>query len=297
MILILSIIVLVAIVSLYDYFSSRSWQRVTSNVRNNVVFEKRNKEYGAYVIRRDYDKTLLIIMGSMLFGIGGVSAAYSSLSSSAPEEVAVIKNKDATQVEIELDLRKEDDIKKEEEKKEEVVEDQPESQEKTVQNIEPVVKNEVVETKVLTQEELDALKTGAENKEKIGDGLTTTKKEEGKKEGEGEGETTTAPMEFPPVEAHYVGGQPKMAGFIQGELEYPTIAQVENIQGVCYLKFIVNADGTISSVKVLRGIPGCPECDKEAIRVLKAMPPWVPAESGGKKVPSYFNLSINFALD
>ncbi len=296
MILILSIIVLVAIVSLYDYFSSKSWQRETSAVRNNVVFEKRNKEYGAYVIRRDYDKTLLIIMGSMLFGMGGVSAAYSSFSSSAPEEVAVIKHNDATQVEVELDLTKKDDIKKEEEKKEEVVEDQPESQEKTVQNIEPVVKNEPVETKVLTQEELDALKTGAENKEKIGDGLTTTKKVEDKKDGEGEGGTTT-PMEFPPVEAHYVGGQPKMAGFIQGELEYPTIAQVENIQGVCYLKFIVNADGTISSVKVLRGIPGCPECDKEAIRVLKAMPPWVPAESGGKKVPSYFNLSINFALD
>lgn len=296
MILILSIIVLVAIVSLYDYFSSKSWQRETSTVRNNVVFEKRNKEYGAYVIRRDYDKTLLIIMGSMLFGMGGVSAAYGSFSSSAPEEVAVIKHNDATQVEVELDLTKKDDIKKEEEKKEEVVEDQPESQEKTVQNIEPVVKNEPVETKVLTQEELDALKTGAESKEKIGDGLTTTKKEDDKKDGEGEGGTTT-PMEFPPVEAHYVGGQPKMAGFIQGELEYPTIAQVENIQGVCYLKFIVNADGTISSVKVLRGIPGCPECDKEAIRVLKAMPPWVPAESGGKKVPSYFNLSINFALD
>ena len=156
MILILSIIVLVAVVSLYDYFSSRSWQRVTSNVRNNVVFENRNKEYGAYVIRRDYDKTLLIIMGSMLFGIGGVSAAYGSFSSSESEEVAVIKKKDVTQVEIELDLREKDDIKKEEEKKEEVVEDQPESQEKVVQNIEPVVKNEVVETKVLTQEELDA---------------------------------------------------------------------------------------------------------------------------------------------
>lgn len=296
MILILSIIVLVAVVSLYDYFSSRSWQRVTSTVRNNVVFENRNKEYGAYAIRRDYDKTLLIIMGSMLFGIGGVSAAYSSFSSSAPEEVAEIKNKPDTQIVYELDLRKEDDIKKEEEKKEEVVEDQPESQEEVVQNIEPVVKNEVVETKVLTQEELDALKSGAENKAKIGDGVTTTKKEEEKKEG-GEGEGTFKPEEFPEKEASYIGGHTKMAGFIQNEMEYPLIAQAENIQGACYLKFIVNVDGTVSSVKVLRGIPGCPECDKEAIRVLKAMPPWIPAESNGRKVPSYFNLSINFALD
>lgn len=296
MILILSIIVLVAVVSLYDYFSSRSWQRVTSTVRNNVVFENRNKAYGAYAIRRDYDKTLLIIMVSMLFGIGGVSAAYSSFGTSAPEEVAEVKNKVETQIEIELDLREKDDIKKEEEKKEEVVEDQPESQEKVVQNIEPVVKNEVVETKVLTQEELDALKTGTENKEKIGDGLTTTKKEEEKKEGDGTGGSGTI-IEFPEIEAHYIGGQPKMAGFIQETLEYPEIAQQADIQGICYLKFIVNTDGSISSVKVLRGITGCPECDKEAIRVLKAMPYWVPAESGGRKVPSYFNLSINFALD
>ncbi len=296
MILILSIIVLVAIVSLYDYFSSKSWQRETSTVRNNVVFENRNKEYGAYVIRRDYDKTLLIIMGSMLFGIGGVSAAYSSFSSSAPEEVAVIKNKDVTQVEIELDLRKDDEVKKEEEKKEEVVEDQPESQEKVEQYIEPEVKNDPVETKVLTQEELDALKTGAESKEKIGDGLTTTKKEEEKKEGEGDG-GTSKPEEFPEIEASYIGGQSKMAKYIQETLVYPEIAKTIDIQGICYLKFIVNTDGTISSVKVLRGIPGCPECDKEAIRVLKAMPPWIPAESHGRKVPSYFNLSINFALD
>ena len=93
------------------------------------------------------------------------------------------------------------------------------------------------------------------------------------------------------------GGQPAMAKFIQMELEYPDIAKSIDIQGKCYLRFIVGADGKISSVKVVRGIVGCPECDLEAIRVLKSMPPWEPAELNGEKVPSIFNMSINFVLD
>jgi protein TonB len=113
MILILSIIVLVALVSLYDYFSTKSWQRVTSNVRNNVVFENRNKSYGAFVIRRDYDKTLLIILGVMLFGVGGVSAAFASFSSLPKEVVAEVPKNVQTEIEIELDLS--DDKEKEKE--------------------------------------------------------------------------------------------------------------------------------------------------------------------------------------
>ena len=65
--IIISIILLVASVSLYDYYTARRWQQVTSSIRNEIVFEHRNKEYGAYVLRRDYDKRLmLIILGLFL---------------------------------------------------------------------------------------------------------------------------------------------------------------------------------------------------------------------------------------
>ncbi len=59
---------------------------------------------------------------------------------------------------------------------------------------------------------------------------------------------------------------------------------------------MVGEDGSISSIKVQRGIPNCPECDKEAIRVLKMMPNWKPGKIKGKAVSSYFNLPINIDL-
>ena len=55
--LIISVVALIAGVSLYDYFSARHWQQVTSGERNDTVFASRNREYGAYQIRKNYDFT------------------------------------------------------------------------------------------------------------------------------------------------------------------------------------------------------------------------------------------------
>ena len=55
---IITLIAIVFIISLYDYYSSRSWQQVSSAERNDLVFEQRNKNYGAYEIRKKYDKRL-----------------------------------------------------------------------------------------------------------------------------------------------------------------------------------------------------------------------------------------------
>jgi protein TonB len=63
------------------------------------------------------------------------------------------------------------------------------------------------------------------------------------------------------------------------------------------LKFIVGSDGKIEEVNVIRGIPGCPECDKEASRVIRTMPKWKPGKIKGKAVRSYFNLPITFELE
>jgi protein TonB len=57
---------------------------------------------------------------------------------------------------------------------------------------------------------------------------------------------------------------------------------------------IIQKDGSISNVSVLRGAPDCPECDKEAVWVIKSMPNWVPAKVNGQPVNSYFNLPVRF---
>ena len=77
----ISVIVLIALVSLYDYFSARNWQQVTSATRNEVVFESRNKEYGAYQIRKNYDRRVVLIMLGLCLVIGTAFGIYKYIKS------------------------------------------------------------------------------------------------------------------------------------------------------------------------------------------------------------------------
>ena len=89
---------------------------------------------------------------------------------------------------------------------------------------------------------------------------------------------------------------PELKNFLTKNLKYPEIANEDAISGKCYLTFIVSETGIISNIKVSKGIPGCPECDQEAIRIIKLMPAWTPAKIGGKAVTSYFHLPISFNI-
>jgi protein TonB len=95
----------------------------------------------------------------------------------------------------------------------------------------------------------------------------------------------------------FPGGYAAMMAFIQKNFNYPQVAIENNIQGKCYVKFVVKGDGTVSSVQVERGIAGCPECDKEAVRVVRMMPGWRAGKVNGKSVSTLYRLPINFALE
>jgi protein TonB len=290
MIVILSIIGIVALISLYDYIGTRSWQQVTSSVRNDVVFEKRNRKYGAYVIRRDYDKTLMMIMGGVMLSVGGMYAAYAGLRPDPIE--AFVEPTKTTDVEIAMVLQPKKSAK--------MVAPEPikqTSSEATSKFVEPEVTDKTTDEQTKTQEELDKSKAGTSDQEKKGtDPVTTTIVTT----------TTTpivtittpkAPEVFVEIDAEFPGGFPAMMKFIQDNLEYPAIGIETGAQGKCYLRFVVGDDGEISSVKVMRGIAGCPECDREAVRVIKSMPKWKPGKIRGMNVASYFDLPINFSLE
>ena len=78
----------------------------------------------------------------------------------------------------------------------------------------------------------------------------------------------------------------------------PKIVSEEKLEGYIRRKvtFVVEKDGSITDVKVLRGVNGGPGCDKEAIRVVKSMPPWKPGKQNGREVRVQFNLPIKFTL-
>lgn len=85
-----------------------------------------------------------------------------------------------------------------------------------------------------------------------------------------------------------------MQKFIRDNLRYPVVAQEAGIQGRVTLRFVVSKTGAIENVTVVRGID--PSCDKEAVRVVKSMPKWIPGKQNGLNVPVYFNLPIQFRL-
>lgn len=91
----------------------------------------------------------------------------------------------------------------------------------------------------------------------------------------------------------FPGGETELMKFIRDNLKYPVIAQENGIQGRVILRFVVSKTGTIDNVTVLRSLD--PTCDKEAIRVVKSMPKWIPGKQNGNNVPVYFTLPVVFS--
>ena len=93
---------------------------------------------------------------------------------------------------------------------------------------------------------------------------------------------------------HFKGGAKALFGYIINNVKYPEAAHREGIEGTVYVVFKVNADGTLSDHKVSKGVGH--GLDEEALRVLKAMPNWVPAEKDGEKIATKWNVPIKFTL-
>ena len=82
--------------------------------------------------------------------------------------------------------------------------------------------------------------------------------------------------------------------WISKNVKYPVLAMENGIQGKVYIQFVIEKDGSITDVKVVRGVDA--SLDKEAVRVVKAMPKWKPGKQRGKPVRVSYTLPINFQL-
>lgn len=101
-------------------------------------------------------------------------------------------------------------------------------------------------------------------------------------------------VDFPDVEAEFPGGEEMMRKWMQENIIYPEISMENGDQGRVYLKFVVEKDGTITNVEIMKGTTR--DLDNEAKRIIRNMPKWNPGESSGTKVRSSFTLPINFEL-
>ncbi|MDB3905097.1 energy transducer TonB [Crocinitomicaceae bacterium] len=108
-------------------------------------------------------------------------------------------------------------------------------------------------------------------------------------------EDVVAPIiDFPDVEAGFPGGPAAMKKWINDNVKYPQTSIEMNEQGRVFLSFVVETNGSISNVKIERGISI--DLDEEAKRVISNMPKWVPGENAGRAVRARCRLPINFKL-
>lgn len=97
------------------------------------------------------------------------------------------------------------------------------------------------------------------------------------------------------VQPEFPGGMDSMYAYIQKNLVYPEKAKAEGIEGRVFITFTIEKDGSVSNVKILRGIGG--GCDEAAKEVVEKMPKWKPGTQRGKPVRVQFNLPIKFELE
>lgn len=93
----------------------------------------------------------------------------------------------------------------------------------------------------------------------------------------------------------FPGGNAALMKYMEENIKYPEEARKKGIKGNVYVSFIVEKDGKISGVKVLRGIGG--GCDEEAVRVIQNMPAWTPGQNRGQAVRTKFNIPLKFMLN
>ncbi len=286
--IIISIAAVLLLVSLYDYFSSRNWQQVTSSSRNDVVFDKRNKKYGAYEIRRNYDKTLIMVILGVVTTIGMSYGAYLLTKDVVEDEIIA---SDGLQVEIDLPPVEID-----------VVIDKPvvEKIDKTEQLAKEIdfskfeITDDPTSTRINTQDDIDnEVKIGNQN---IDDGKEPDFKEPLDKTVKTIQLTTPDVETWVDEEAEFPGGYAAMMKYFSKNMKYPEIPLQAGIEGKANLRFVVEKDGSIGSVEVQKGVANCLECDKEAMRVIKSMPKWKPGRKNGNIVRSYYTMPVAFKI-
>ena len=107
---------------------------------------------------------------------------------------------------------------------------------------------------------------------------------------EGQNEIFTVVEDMP----KFPGGEEARASYLASNIKYPEAARKAGVQGTCYISFVIDKDGSVSNVKVLRGIGG--GCDEEAVRVIQTMPKWEPGTQRGEPVRVQFNMPVKFSL-
>ena len=253
-------------------------QRVESI--EEMVFKNRNKTYGAYMLRKKYKKYIIISLICAIIFMGAV-VAY-------PIITAVVN--EGQIIEQELTVGAEMlDLPQEEAPPPPPPPPPPEALQEKVKFTAPVVVEDTAVESDFGKQDLLAEQGNTEVPDEEPEIEIVEEKpqviEQPKEE-----EVFTVVEENPT----FPGGETALYQYLADNIKYPEEAKELGIQGRVFVNFVVEKDGSVTNVRVLRGIGG--GCDEEAVRVVKAMPKWTPGKQRGIPVRVSYNLPIKFTL-
>ncbi len=269
---------------------------LTSQAWCDLVFEGKNKNYGAYALRQKSSdrhlKAMFIVSMLIVTLITGIK-----LSATIKEAVG---DKDTMNREVVLDR-----INLTEPKPEEIIVPQettpPPKVLPAIKYTAPVIdKTATIDDEMKTQDELNKSKAVIFSKDLAGD--ENDPSAVNPKDVKDQVETVTAvkeavskPIEVAEIMPSFPGGDKELMKYLSENLKYPVVDLEQGREGRVVLRFVVGTDGNISNIEIQRSISST--CDKEAVRVVKSMPKWIPGRQNGKAVPVYFSLPVRFKIE
>ena len=270
-----------------------------SNEWTDLVFEGRNQSYGAYKLRKTTGKRnlwalIIVALAAVLLYLGLQLQRMAEANKKVENTQAVELAKLNTEKKKEAKVEKKEIIRQEPEK---VVEQVKSSVKFTA----PVIKKDE-EVKEEDEIKLDEVQksdkaVGAftvEGNDEVGGAVLKAKDDiaapEPPKHVVEETKIFTVVEQMP----MYPGGDAALMGYLRDNIHYPTVAAENGVQGRVVVGFVVERDGSITDVKVLRSVD--PSLDREAMRVVKSMPRWTPGKQNGSAVRVKYQVPVTFRL-
>jgi protein TonB len=256
-------------------------EKIKAPAFDDIVFESRNKEYGAYRLRKRYSRNVVI---SIFIGIVIISTAIIT-----PYINAKALENQASRAERQVEIMMENlDQPAETVAPPPPPPPPPPEAVQQARYVPPVVVDSVKPEEVVQLMTADEAIVEVQNLD-VGVEIVEVVKEE-VQEDDPEATPFVVVEEMP----MFPGGDTELLKYISENTNYPEIAKENNIQGRVIVRFCVTSRGGVSQVSILKGVD--PELDKEAIRVVTSLPPFKPGKQGGQPVNVWYMVPITFTL-
>ena len=266
----------------------------------DLMFENRNKEYGAYVLRRQTTarniKSIIIVL--ILFAL--VMVYMVAKNAYDDYQKAHMAQTQVTELTALQEQKKEAKVERKEVIKQEKVEQVVEKVKSSIKFTAPVIKKDDEvrpEDEMKSQDEIMNSKVAVGFANVIGNdesGEVLKAKEalvtEPVKPKEEENKVFDVVEQMP----SFPGGMAALMAYLQKSIKYPPVAEENGIQGRVVCTFVVERDGSVTDVRVAKSVD--PSLDKEAVRVVSAMPKWIPGKQNGSAVRVKYTLPVTFRL-